>query len=96
MLTFLVFAYYTTDITSEMTSGGPKIPIRTFDDVVHYDYRVVNHSPYFAYFLKSAKPGTAMNTVYCNHFEMKKIPKEASWLNNVSTSNLTKKPSIPS
>ena len=40
MLTLLMFIYYTTDITAEMTSGTPKIPIRTFEDVIHHDYKV--------------------------------------------------------
>ena len=70
ILTFLFFAYYTTDITSEMTSGAPKIPIRTFEDVVRYGYRVVTYSPYYEHILKSAKPGTAMDSVYNNQFEM--------------------------
>ena len=70
MLTFLFFTYYTTDITSEMTSGAPDIPIRTFEDVVHYGYRVVTYSPYYERILKSAKPGSAMNYVYNNHFKM--------------------------
>ena len=77
MLTFLLFAYYTTDITSEMTSGAPEIPIRTFEDVVHYNYRVVTNSPYYANLLKRAKLGTAMNTVYNNRFEMKETFEEA-------------------
>ena len=77
MLTFIAFAYYTTDITSEMTSGAAEIPIRTFDDVVHYNYKVVTHGNYYQNLLKRAKPGTAMNTVYKNHFEKKKNIIEA-------------------
>ena len=76
MLTFVLFAYYTTDITSEMTSGAPDLPIKTFEDVVHYEYKVVTHNPYYESILKSAKLGTAMNIVYNNHFEMKNTELE--------------------
>ena len=72
MLTFIIFAYYQTNITADMTSGAPRIPIRTFEDVVHYDYKVLTYSPYYANILKSAKPGTAMNSVYKFQFERMK------------------------
>ena len=76
-LTFLSFAYYTTDITSEMTSGAPEILIRTFQDVIHHDYKVVTNSPFYANKLKSAKNDTAMNTVYKSHFEKKKTMEDS-------------------
>ena len=37
LLTLLLFTYYTTDITSEMTTGPPKIPIRNFQDVIDHN-----------------------------------------------------------
>ena len=39
MLTFFMFMYYNCDITAEMTSGPPEIPIKNFQDVLHQDYR---------------------------------------------------------
>ena len=88
MLTFLLFAYYTTDITSEMTSGAADIPIRTFDDVVHYDYKVVTTAPYFENIMVTAKPGTAMNTVHNNQFELRDNSKIEEVLKEVINDNV--------
>ena len=63
MLTFLMFVYYTGDITSEMTSGPAEIPIRTFEDVIHHKYKVIAISDYDRRVLQAAKPGTAKNIV---------------------------------
>ena len=68
-LTLLLFVYYTTDITAEMTSGPSEIPIRTFHDVVHHNYRVVTDTAYYENILANAKHGTAKNEVYNNYFE---------------------------
>ena len=68
-LTLLIFTYYTTDITAEMTSGPSEIPIRTFEDVVHHDYKVVTGTPYYEQVLASARPGTAKNKVFNGYFE---------------------------
>ena len=70
ILTLLFFAFYTTDITAEMTSGPSNIPIRTFEDVLHHNYKVIASSPYFANILANSKPGSAKFEVYNNHFEM--------------------------
>ena len=64
MLTLLMFVYYTNDITAKMTSGGPKIPIRTFDDVIHHEYKVIVASSYYKSILETAKHGTAKLQVY--------------------------------
>ena len=71
ILTWLVFAFYTTDITAEMTSGPPIIPIRTFEDVLHYDYKVIARTSYDERFLASSKPGSARLEVYKKNFEKK-------------------------
>ena len=68
-LTLLMFVYYTTDITAEMTSGPPGIPIRTFQDVIYHNYRVVGGSSFSMHILANAKPGTAMREVYENYGE---------------------------
>lgn len=70
-LTLLFFVYYTTDITAEMTSGPPELPIRTFEDVVYHNYRVIASTPYTEWVLASAKHGSAKREVYDQHFERK-------------------------
>ena len=72
ILTLLFFVFYAGDITAKMTSGPPEIPIRTFEDVVYYNYEVVTKSSYFERLLSTFKPGSAKREVYDNHFEMKK------------------------
>ena len=69
LLTFLIFVAFSTDITAEMTSNPSDIPVRTFEDVIKHDYKVVSISRYYTHLLKSAKPGTAKNTVYNSNFE---------------------------
>ena len=66
MLTLLVFTYYTTQITAEMTSGPPEIPVSTFEDVIHYDYKVIVYSDYHKNVLAEAHPGSAKYQVYEN------------------------------
>ena len=77
MLTLLLFALYTTDITAEMTSGPPEIPINTFEDVIYYGYKVVTGSPPYEHILATSKNGSAMREVYNNNFELKKDIEEA-------------------
>ena len=67
ILTFLVFTYFASQITSEMTSGPPEIPVRTFEDVIHHDYKVIAHSGYWESLLRNTKPGTPKNIVYNSH-----------------------------
>ena len=43
MLTFLMFMYYNCDITAEMTSGPPAIPVKNFEDVLHHGYRLTHN-----------------------------------------------------
>ena len=69
ILAFLMFAFYTTDITAEMTSGSPKIPIRNFDDIIHHNYKVILSSSYLKKILASDKPGSAKHTVYKTYVE---------------------------
>ena len=77
MLTLLLFALYTTDITAEMTSGPPEIPINTFEDVIYYGYKVVTGSPPYERILSTSKNGSGMREVYNNNFELKKDIEEA-------------------
>ena len=71
ILTLLVFVFYSNDITAEMTSGPPIIPIRTFEDVLHHGYKVIARTSYDERFLASSKPGSARLEVYKNNFEKK-------------------------
>ena len=71
ILTLLIFAFYTTNITAEMTSGPSGIPINTFEDVVHHNYKVVTYSHYFENILASSKPGSAKHEVFNSLFEFK-------------------------
>ena len=69
MLALLTFAYYTTDITAEMTSGPPKIPVRNFEDITHHGYRVILSSSYLKNILAAEKPGSAKHMVYKTDIE---------------------------
>ena len=101
LLTLILFGYYANDITADMTAGAPQIPIRTFEDVVHYDFKVVVSSSYYAYILSKAKPGSGMRMTYETNFEQKKNSWEAMeavlddpktlmfWGSNIVSSNTT-------
>ena len=68
ILTMLLWIYYTNDITAEMTSGPPGNPVNTFEDVLHYDYKVVAWSSYLIDLLRSSEPGTAKHETYNLYF----------------------------
>ena len=70
--TFLIFVAFSTDITAEMTSSPSDIPVRTFEDVIKHDYKVVAFPDFYAQLLEVARPGTAKNIVYNSYF--KKLP----------------------
>ena len=69
VLTLLMFVYYTTEITAEMTSGPSKVPIKTFDDVIHGNYKVITISDYSMRILQSAEPGSSKNMAYNSNFK---------------------------
>ena len=69
VLAFVMFAFYTTNITAEMTSGPPTIPVRNFDDIIRHDYKVILSSSYLKKILASEEPGTAKHTVYKTYVE---------------------------
>ncbi len=62
---YLIFAYFSADLTAKMTHKPAGVPIRSFDDLLDTDYQVVtlessqNHNH-----LLNAKNGTAMRRVY--------------------------------
>ena len=67
ILAYILFAYYESVLTAELTTVGAKINIRNFQDVINQKYNVIvlfsssNHE-----ILRSAEEGTAMNEVYYN------------------------------
>ena len=63
VLTLLFFVYYTTDITANMTHGPPRIPLRSFEDIIHHGYSVVVSSGYYKSVLASADPESAKGIV---------------------------------
>ena len=68
ILTLVLWVYYTNDITAEMTSGPTGIPVNTFEDVIHYDYKVVAWSTYLIDLLRSSEPGTSKHDAYNMYF----------------------------
>ena len=72
LLTFMMFAYYTTVITAEMTSTASQAnPIRTFADVLEFkdiEVIVVKGSSWTSQMARSA-PGTPKAMVYKNRIE---------------------------
>ena len=75
-LTLIIFIYYNGDITAEMTSGSPGIPIGNFEDVIRLGYSVFATSTLFTSILSEAKPGSAKHKVYESMFEQ--IPWEGN------------------
>ena len=64
MLTLFFFVCYSTDITGKMTFTGSEIPVRTFEDVIHHDYKVTMSNYYTVNLLKRAKEGSAKREVF--------------------------------
>ena len=68
-MTLLLFIYYCNDITAEMTSGPADIPVRTFEDAVHHDYRILADSSFLVGLLAKSEPGTAKHDIFEMHFK---------------------------
>jgi hypothetical protein len=65
--TWLLFTYYTSDLTARMTSGPPTNSIKSFHDIIAHNYRVVTqHSDSNHGYLKLSQKETPMNTYYYN------------------------------
>jgi hypothetical protein len=61
--TWIIFTYYTSDLTARMTSGPADIQIKSFPDVKEQDLKVVLMSDTSGHmFLKLSQPGSAMNS----------------------------------
>ncbi len=48
-LTYVVFAFYTAVLTSEMTVLPPPFTIKSLEDVIDYDYQIMVHDGDFVY-----------------------------------------------
>jgi ABC-type amino acid transport substrate-binding protein len=70
IMMYLIFAYYTSDLTARMTSGPPSTPIRSFQDVLEKKYKVIvmdstsNHD-----LLRTSDPNSAMYEVYWSQMD---------------------------
>jgi hypothetical protein len=65
--TYLIFTYYTSDLTARMTSGPQAVTISSFQDVIDRGYKVlVLEDTSYHLFLKTAKKDSAMYKVYYN------------------------------
>ena len=64
---YLVFEYFSCDLTARMTSDPAPLNIRSFQDVIDQDYRVVTYGKGLTvFYFKTAPKGSAMRWVYEN------------------------------
>ena len=64
---YLVFEYFCCDLTARMTSDPAPLNIRSFQDVIDQDYRVVTYGKGLTvFYFKTAPKGSAMRWVYEN------------------------------
>ena len=67
---FVLFAHYEANLTASMTSGPQESGIKSFDDVIKGEYRVVvEDSTSMHIFMKTAQPGSAMHRFYYDVME---------------------------
>ena len=65
LCTYVIFSLYSADLTTMMTVGSHEPSIKSFGDVMKYDYNVItNGATSWHGILKAALPGTAMSQVY--------------------------------
>ena len=68
-MTFIIYAYYSSEITAKMTSGPSQFPVRTFKDVIKEGYSVVAPGDYYETLLAQSDPRSARYEVYKRHVE---------------------------
>ena len=85
MLTLVMFVYYNTNITAEMTSGPAPIPVRSFEDVIYHDYSVIVASPFYKNLLATAQPGSAKHNIYKTYIEKEEFMSVDSAFKKVSS-----------
>ena len=65
MGTYVIFSYYTADLTARMTSGPGKSAVKSFSDAFEGEYSIITKEATATHeFMKTAMPGTAMHKVY--------------------------------
>ena len=62
----VIFIYYTSDLTTRMTTEPPKLSIRSFEDVITKGYKVVAYEDGMDALIDAPR-GSAMEDVYKNH-----------------------------
>ena len=62
---YVLFSYWTADLTAGMTTGPRNVPIRNFQDIIDNDYTVITRpSTANSEYLRTALPGTPMLKVW--------------------------------
>ena len=70
---YLLFAYLSCDLTAKMTTEPQPIDIRSFQDVIDKDYKVVTYGKSFSVnYFKTAPKDSAMKCVYEEQMQMQK------------------------
>ena len=65
MCTYILFSYWTADLTAGMTTGPRDVPIRNFQDIIDNGFSVITRpSTANSEFLRTAREGTAMLRVW--------------------------------
>ena len=65
LCTYILFQFYAADLTTHMIVGSKEHSIKSFDDVIRYDYNVITlKATSWHGILKRALPGTGMSQVY--------------------------------
>ena len=65
MCAYVLFSYWTADLTAGMTTGPRNVPIRNFQDIIDNDYKVITRpSTANSEFLRTAREGTPMLKVW--------------------------------
>ena len=68
--TFVLYAHYEANLTAMMTSGPKENTIKSFDDVIKGEYKVVvEAATSMEIFMRTADPGSAMHQVYYETME---------------------------
>ena len=70
LATFVLYAHYEANLTAMMTSGPIETSIKSFDDVIKGEYKVVVEAATpMEIFMRTAEPGSAMHQVYYETME---------------------------
>ncbi len=80
LMSYVVFTYYTCDLTSRMTSGARPVMVRSFQDAIDGGYRVIVAKSGSSHdLMKHARKGSPMHRVY---EDMKRRPQSEVFIEN--------------